>query len=78
MNCEIIDKALKELKVNSSYAIIGKNKVIDKIHSEHLKSVDSKLTDIRILSAKLENDVEMTKKDAFKILDDFIYKMQVS
>ena len=78
MNCDKIDKILSELKVNSSYAIRGKSKVTDKIHQAHLKEIDSKLTDIRILSAKLENDSEMTKKDAFAILDDFIYKMQIS
>jgi hypothetical protein len=41
MNCEIIDNILRELKVNSAYAIRGKNRAVDKIYAEHLKDVDS-------------------------------------
>jgi hypothetical protein len=76
MNCEIIDNILRELKVNSAYAIRGKNRAVDKIYAEHLKDVDSQLTDVRIFVAKLSTGYSTT--EALKMIDEFIYKKQVS
>ena len=71
MDCLKIDEILSELKVNSRGSIRGKNRVIDKIHSEHLKSTDNLLMDIRVYVAKLANH---PNKEAFKAIDDFIYR----
>jgi len=76
MNCDKIDKILSELKVNSSYAIRGKSRVTDKIHQAHLKEIDSKLTDIRIFVGKISTG--NSSKEALQMIDEFIYKMQVS
>jgi hypothetical protein len=76
MNCEIIDNILRELKVNSAYAIRGKNKAIDKIHAEHLKEIDTQLSDVRIFVAKLSTGY--STDEALKLIDEFLYKKQVS
>ena len=76
MNCEIIDNILRELKVNSAYAIRGKNKAVDKIYAEHLKEVDNQLTDIRLFVAKLSTAYSTV--EALLLIDEFIYKKQVS
>lgn len=41
MDCQDIQNALGQLKVNSKGAIRGQMRVIDKIHSMHLKKIDS-------------------------------------
>ena len=70
MNCEQLEKELSKLKVNATYSIRGKNKVIDAIHSLHLKRVDNILTDIRIAVAKMGNTPDL------KQVDEIIYKIQ--
>lgn len=75
MKAEEIDKILKELKVDSIGRIIGKNKAINKIHSAHLKKVDSELMDVRVYVAKLSTGY--STKEALKMIDEFIYQHQI-
>lgn len=75
MDCQKIQSAINELKVNSKGAIRGQMRVIDKIHSMHLKKVDSELMDVRIFVAKLSTGY--STNEALKMIDDFIYKKQV-
>ena len=70
MNCEKIETILNDLKVNSVGRIRGKSKVIDMIHSEHLKKVDSDLMDIRVFVAKISTG--HTTTEALKMIDEFI------
>lgn len=74
MNCEKIETILSELKVDSLGRIRNKSKVIDKIHSEHLKKLDSDLMDIRVYVAKLTgySPDQMQRK-----IDDFIYQLSI-
>jgi len=76
MSCQEIEKIVNELKVDSAGRIRGKSKVIDKIHSAHLKKVDSDLMDIRVFMAKLSVSLELN--DALKMIDNFIYQKQIS
>jgi hypothetical protein len=76
MDCQKIESIINDLKVDSLGRIRGKNKVIDKIHAEHLKKVDSDLMDIRVYVAKLSTGHSTT--EALKMIDDFIYKMSVT
>jgi hypothetical protein len=75
MNCEKIESILSELKVNARGSIRGKNRVIDKLHSEHLKERDEMLMDIRVYVAKLSNH---PTKESFKAIDDFIYRRTIT
>lgn len=75
MNCQEIQNAINELKVNSRGAIRGKNKAIDKLHALHLKKLDSELMDIRVYVAKIS--AVNSPKDIFKKLDEFIYNKQI-
>lgn len=75
MNCQIIEEKLNCLSVDKAGRIRGKSKCVDAIHSEHLKSIDSKLMDVRLFVAKLSTGHSTT--DALKMIDDFIYQMQV-
>lgn len=75
MNAEKIESILSELKVNSKGAIRGKNKVIDKIHSEHLIDIHEKQMAIRVYVAKLSTSY--STKEALKMIDEFIYQQQI-
>ena len=75
MDCQKIYDALEGLRVNSRGQMRGKNKVVDEIHSLHLKNMDEVLMDIRVYVAKLANH---PNKEAFKAIDDFIYRRSVS
>lgn len=75
MDCQKIETIINCLKVNSLGHIRGKNRVIDKIYSEHLKKIDSDLMDIRIYVAKLSTG--HTTTEALKMIDEFIYKIQM-
>lgn len=75
MDCNDIALILDTLKTNKRGHIRGKNRAVDKIHSKHLTDVDNKLTDVRVFVAKLSTG--HSAKDALKMIDDFIYKMQV-
>lgn len=72
MNCEDIQTAINQLKVNSKGAIRGQMRVIDKIHSMHLKEVDKKLMDIRVFVAKISTGHDT--KTALKLIDEFIFQ----
>lgn len=74
-NSETIDNALNTLSVNSRGHIRGKGRANDKILSDHLKVLDSELTDIRVFVAKLSTGY--TTKQALEMIDEFIYKKQV-
>ncbi len=76
MNCQDIQNTLNELKVNSKGVIRGQMKVIDKIHSKHLKDLDNQLMDVRIYISKISTGY--TTKEALKIIDEFIYSKQIS
>lgn len=76
MDCQEISKVINELKVNSIGVIRGKRKVIDKVHSMHLKNVDSDLMDVRVFVARLSTG--LTTTEALKQIDAFIYKKQIS
>jgi hypothetical protein len=76
MDCTKIESIINELKVDKLGRIRGKSKVIDKINSEHLSKIDSDLTDIRIYIARLSTGY--STKEALKMIDEFIYKMQVN
>lgn len=76
MNCQEIQNALNELKVNSKGSIRGQMRVIDKIHSMHLKKVYSDLMDIRVFVVQLSTG--HSTKEALKMIDEFIYKKQIS
>jgi len=76
MNCQKIDEILSELKVNSRGQIRNKSRVTDLLHSEHLKKVDSELMDIRVFVAQLP--VKYNVSTIQKMVDDFIYKKQIS
>ncbi len=71
-----IDNALNNLKIDSAGRIRGKNKVIDTIHRQHLKDVDNALMDVRIFVARISTANSTTA--ALKMIDEFIYKKQVS
>lgn len=71
-----IENALNDLKVNSRGSIRGKNRVIDKIHSMHLKKIDSELMDVRVFVAKISTG--HSTKEALEMIDEFIYKKQIS
>ncbi len=75
MNCEEIETILHSLTVDSLQRIRGKSKVIDKLHSEHLKKVDSDLMDVRVFVARLSTG--HTTADALKMIDEFIYQKQI-
>ena len=75
MDCQTIEKKLNQLSVDKAGIIRGKSKCMDAIHSEHLKTIDSKLMDVRVFVARLSTGHSTT--DALKMIDDFIYKMQV-
>lgn len=75
MNCQKIESSIKELKVNSLGRIRNKSRVIDKIHSDHLKSVDSILMDVRIYVNKLSTAHSST--EIIKMVDEFIYQKQI-
>jgi len=75
MNCQTIEEKLNQLSVDKAGRIRGKSKCIDAIHSEHLKAVDNKLMDVRVFVARLQ--LGILQADALKMIDDFIYKMQV-
>ena len=76
MNCQEIETILNNLKVDSLGRIRGKNKAIDKLHSEHLKKIDSDMMDIRVYVAKMSTGYSTT--EALKMIDEFIYRKQVS
>jgi hypothetical protein len=70
MNCQKIDDAINELKVDSLGRIRGKSKVIDKIHSMHLTELDNVLMNIRIKVAKLGVTAHLLE------VDKIIYEIQ--
>ena len=75
MNCQQIENIINELKVDSLGRIRGKRKVIDKLHSEHLKKVDSDLMDIRVYVARLSTG--LSTSDVLNMIDKFIYQKQI-
>ena len=75
MNCQQIENIINELKVDSLGRIRGKSKVIDKLHSEHLKKVDSDLKDIREYVARLSTG--LSTSDVLNMIDKFIYQKQI-
>lgn len=75
LSCQKIESILNELKVNSLGRIRNKQKVIDRIHSAHLKQVDSDLMDVRVFVARLSTGY--SSKEVLKMIDEFIYKKQV-
>jgi hypothetical protein len=75
MNCEDIQAALNELKVNSKGHIRGKNRAIDKIHSMHLKKYVSVLMDVRVFVAKVSTGHDT--ETALRLIDEFIYRKQL-
>lgn len=76
MNCNDIAIALDTLKVNSRGSIRGKSRAIDKIHSMHLKKLDNELMDIRVFVARVSTG--HTTNDALKMIEEYIYKKQIS
>lgn len=76
MNCQEIENVINGLKVDSLGRIRGKNKVIDKIHSAHLKKIDSDLMDVRIFVANLSTSY--TSTEILNMIDEFIYKKQTT
>ena len=76
MDCQIIEKIISELKVNERGNIRGKRKAIDAIHSEHLKKLDSELTDVRLYVTMLSTS--KSTEEVLTMIDDFIYKKQVN
>lgn len=76
MNCQDIETIMNELKADSSGRIRGKGKCGDKIFIAHLKKVDSDLMDIRIFVARISTALPST--DILKMVDEFIYKKQIS
>ena len=75
MNCQQIENIINELKVDSLGRIRGKSKVIDKLHSKHLKKVDSDLMDIRVYVARLSTG--LSTSDVLNMIDKFIYQKQI-
>ena len=75
MNCQTIEQKLNTLSVDKAGRIRGKSNCMNAIHSEHLKEIDNKLMDVRVFVAKLSTGHSTT--DALKMIDDFIYRMQV-
>lgn len=76
MNCQEIETIMNGLKIDSLGRLIGKSKVIDEIHSAHLKKIDSDLMDIRVFVAKCSTGHSST--EVLKMIDEFIYKKQVN
>lgn len=76
MNSQDIETILSQLKVDKLGRIRGKNKAISQIHSKHLKKLDSELMKIRVFVAQLSTG--HSTKEALKMIDDFIYKIQIS
>lgn len=74
MNCQKIEEIMSALKVNKRGQIRGQGRVMDKLHSEHLKDIDKALMDIRIFVARLSTGYSCS--DALKMIDEFIYKTQ--
>lgn len=75
MNCEKIETILNNLKVNSTGRIRGKNKAMNYLLAEHLKSLDKELMDIRVFVAKLGTS-PTTVATTLKMIDDYIYQKQ--
>lgn len=75
MNCQSIEKKLNILSVDKAGRIRGKSKCMDAIHTEHLKDIDTKLMEVRVFVARMSTGNSTT--DALKMIDEFIYKMQV-
>lgn len=75
MDSQDIQNALDQLRVNSKGHIRGQMKVIDKIHSMHLKKLDSEFMDIRIFVAKTSTGY--STKEVLKMIDNFIYNKQI-
>ena len=75
MDCQKIETALNKLKVNKAYSIRGKSRVIDELHSIHLKAMDDVLMDIRVFVARLSTG--NTSTQVLKEIDEFIYKKQM-
>jgi hypothetical protein len=76
MNANDISIELDKLKVNSRGFIRGKNQAVDKLHGLHLKKIDSDLMEIRIFVGKIST--AHTTREALEMIDEFIYKKQVS
>jgi hypothetical protein len=74
INAQIIEEVLNELKVDSLGRIRGKQKANNKILSQHLTEIDNKLMDIRVFVARIST--RYSSKEALKMIDEFIYKMQ--
>lgn len=75
MNCKTIEQKLNTLSIDKAGRIRGKQRCMNTIHAEHLKAVDDKLMDVRVFVARLSTGHSTT--DALKMIDDFIYKLQV-
>lgn len=75
MDCNKIENIISELKADSLGRIRNKNKVIDKLHSESLKEVDSLLMDIRVYVAQLSTGYSSTQ--VLQMVDNFLYKKQL-
>ena len=75
MNCEQIDEMLSGLKVSKNGRLLGKSKAVDKIHSEHLKNIDSALTEVRVFIAQLS--YTRNSKETIEMIDKFIYEKQI-
>ena len=76
MDCQKIESIISSLSVNKIGSIRGKGRVIDKIHLEHLKKLDSELMDIRVYVAKLSTGY--SSSEVLKMVDHFIYQKQIS
>lgn len=75
MNSQEIESIINGLKVDAAGRIRGKNTAINKIHSSHLKKLDSDLMDIRVFVAKLSTGYSSI--EVLKMIDEFIYKKQI-
>jgi hypothetical protein len=76
MNAQQISDAIDLIKVDSIGRRQGVNKAISKIHSQHLRSVDNLLMDIRVYVAKISTG--NSPKQILTDIDNFIYQKQTT
>jgi len=76
MDCEKIENLLSELKVDSLNRIRNKRRVMDNIHSEHLKDIHAKLTKIRLFVVGIS--IGHTPTEIIEMVDKFIYELDNS
>ncbi len=75
MKAQQISDAIDLIKVDTIGRRQGMGKAISKIQSEHLKSVDGVLMDVRVYVAKLSG---YSAEGLKKMIDQFIYEKQIS